>query len=55
MTITEQIHKVVDKFESEINRDGKTTIIFKFENFKFDKFIKSYSKNANEIKLEITS
>jgi len=54
-SISDQLHKVIDELEEEINRDRKATLIFKIENWKFDKFIKSYTKDKNEIGIEITN
>lgn len=54
-SISEQLHKVIDEFEEDINRDSKVTLIFKIKDWKFDKFIKSYSKDANEIGIKITN
>ena len=52
MTIVEQLRKVIDNLEErldDINRDDYTTLIFRFQNGKFKKFEKNYSKEANEL------
>lgn len=52
MTITEQLHKVIDEIEKQlddINRDDFTTLIFRFKNGKFKKFEKTYSKDNGEL------
>ena len=54
MTITEQLHKVIDELEAEINRDRFTTLVFRFKDGKFKKFEKSYSKNDEELGIKIT-
>lgn len=54
-SISEQLHKVIDELEDDINRDSKVTLIFKVKDRKFDKFIKSYTKDANEIGIKITN
>jgi hypothetical protein len=55
MTISEQLKEAISKLEKEINSSGKATLIFKIENWRVDKFIKSYSKSANEIGINITT
>ena len=54
-SITEQLHKVIDEFEEDINRDSKATLIFKIKDWKFDKFIKSYSNQQTFIWIKILS
>ena len=58
MTITEQMRKVIDKIEgtlNDINRDDYTTLIFRFQNGKFKKFEKNYSKEADDLGIDITN
>jgi len=58
MTITEQLSKVIKALERElndINRDNYTTLIFRFKDGKFKKFEKNYSKEANELGINITN
>ena len=58
MTITEQMRKVIDKVEdtlNDINRDDYTTLIFRFQNGKFKKFEKNYSKEADDLGINITN
>ena len=54
-TIADQLRDVIDKLEKEINSNKKATLIFKIENWKFDKFIKSYSRGIDEIGIKITN
>ena len=58
MTITEQLREVIDKIEDtldDINRDSYTILIFRFQNGKFKKFEKNYSKEANELGINLTN
>ena len=54
MTITEQLHKVIDELEVDINRDKFATLIFKIKDNKFIRFEKQFSVNLDELKVEIT-
>lgn len=54
-SISEQLHKVIDELEEEINRDDKFPIfIFKFKERRFKRFEKSLSINADEMKVDVT-
>ena len=54
ITITEQLHKVIDELEADINRDKFATLIFKIKDNKFIRFEKQFSVNLDELKVEIT-
>jgi hypothetical protein len=56
MTITEQLREVIDSLEErldDINRDDFTTLIFRFQNGKFKKFEKNYSKEVDDLGIKI--
>jgi hypothetical protein len=56
MTITEQLREVIDSLEErldDINRDDFTTLIFRFKNGRFKKFEKNYSKEADDLGINI--
>jgi len=53
-SITEQLHEVIDRLEEDINRDRFATLIFRIKDWKFKKYEKSYSKDNDEIGIEIT-
>lgn len=57
MTITEQLDKVIEKLETDINETNGSeffTLIFRFKKGRFKKFEKTYSKSDEEIGIEIT-
>jgi len=54
MTITEQLHKVINELEEEINKDKFATLIFRIKNGEIDKFEKNYSIKIKEVGIEIT-
>ena len=51
MTISEQLRKVIDELEEEINEHGFCNLIFKFREDKFFRFEKELGINANELKV----
>jgi len=53
-SISEQLHKVIDELEAEINRDRFANLIFKIKDNRFIRFEKQFSINADEIKEKIT-
>ena len=55
MSVTEQLHKVIDELKEEINKDNKKcTLVFRIKNGKFYKFEKSFSMLEEDIGIEIT-
>jgi len=50
MTITEQLHKVIDKLEKEINEHEFATLTFKIKEGEFVRFEKQFSVNRDEMK-----
>jgi len=51
-TISEQLHKAIDKLEEDINRDRFATIVFRIKDWKLDDYEKNYKKKAKEIGIE---
>jgi hypothetical protein len=49
-TITEQLHKIIDKLEDEINEHRFCTLIFKIKEGEFVRFEKEFSVNRDEMK-----
>jgi len=54
LTIAEQLHKVIDKLEVEINQDRFCTLIFRVRDWKVEDYEKNYKKKIKEIGIEIT-
>ena len=53
-SISEQLHKVIDELEVEINRGKFPTFVFKFQEKKFRRFEKKLIINADELKVDVT-
>lgn len=53
-SISEQLHKVIDEFEEDINRDRFATIVFRIRDWKLEDYEKNYKKKIKEIDIKIT-
>jgi len=54
-TITEQLHKIIDEFEEDINRDRFATIVFRIKDWKVDEYEKNHKNKIKEININTTN